>query len=672
MDIINLLNLLLLGFGFGFVIFWHELGHFLAAKLTGVKVEQFAVGFGQALVCYRKGLGLRVGGTHKEYLERAKAAIADDGGNPATAGTAELDAAAAKIGLSETEYRLNWLPLGGYVKMLGQEDLDPNATSTDPRSYNKATVPRRMFIISAGVIMNIILAGILFGVLFTIGFNSPPPVVGSVQPGSGAQKAGIEVGDRMISFDGSILHDFTKVSLTVPLADVGEEVPLVIERDGERMTLMVEPLPAAELNDALQLGVGPPPALRGPKPVAGMDEVPSIFRPLKPLESITAIEGTPVEADDFAVLDAAIQNAKGKPVTVTVVSPEGEQRTAQIASTFTTPFGADFMPNFAGMQPRVGVRAQAGDPEDLPIVLEPNDTIVSLTRTGGTDRLEHPDFEQFREFLNIIGDAGATLDVVVSRGGELITIADVSPVKVGSGQYGLNFNPMVDATAAVVAGVEEDSLAATAGISAGAEIVAVNGTAVANWFDVDAAIKGAEADAEMVFITAEGETFTVTPTADQLAAAQINRYAPLAAFDELKQPRKADNVGQAMWWGVTETKDMVTKFYLTLRQIFRGGLSPKNLQGPVGILHTGTILSGKGTDWMIWFLAVISANLAVVNFLPLPILDGGHMVFLAYEGATGKRPSEKFHIATQFAGLALIAALFLFVTFNDIVRLVTW
>src|SRR5689334_11943479 len=119
-------NLLLLIFGFGFVIFWHELGHFIAAKWAGVKVEQFAVGFGQALVSWRKGLGWRTGSSREEYEKRAREYLRarERGGSTDTALTEaitdeqKLDYAAAALGLGETEYRLNWLPLGGYVKML--------------------------------------------------------------------------------------------------------------------------------------------------------------------------------------------------------------------------------------------------------------------------------------------------------------------------------------------------------------------------------------------------------------------------------------------------------------------------------------------------------------------------------------------------------------------------
>ena len=155
MDLAYLGTLILLILGFGFVVFWHELGHFLAAKWAGVKVEQFAVGFGQAICSWRQGMGFRWGSSGKEYEQMLRS-----------------DFAGAKVG--ETEYRLNWLPLGGYVKMLGQDDLRPNAAVDDPRAYNNVPIGHRMIIVSAGVIMNVILAAILFMALFLLGFRAPP------------------------------------------------------------------------------------------------------------------------------------------------------------------------------------------------------------------------------------------------------------------------------------------------------------------------------------------------------------------------------------------------------------------------------------------------------------------------------------------------------------------
>src|SRR5207247_8693641 len=103
--------------------------------------DQVVGGVGQALLAWRNGLRCRCGSSAKEYEHVTQAA---------KEGVQKRDI--SQIG--ETEYRLNWIPLGGYVKMLGQDDLNPNATANDPRAYNMKPISKRMVIVSAGVIMN--------------------------------------------------------------------------------------------------------------------------------------------------------------------------------------------------------------------------------------------------------------------------------------------------------------------------------------------------------------------------------------------------------------------------------------------------------------------------------------------------------------------------------------
>ncbi|MCS7033901.1 MAG: site-2 protease family protein, partial [Phycisphaerae bacterium] len=105
------------------------------------------------------------------------------------------------------------------------------------------------------------------------------------------------------------------------------------------------------------------------------------------------------------------------------------------------------------------------------------------------------------------------------------------------------------------------------------------------------------------------------------------------------------------------------------RMIVQRSVSVSQMSGPLGILHSGTLIASRGTDWLLWYLAVISANLAVVNFLPIPIVDGGLFVFLVVEKLLGRPVSPKVMTATQLVGFALIISLFLFVTYNDILRL---
>lgn len=121
-------DILVIVLAFGSIIFIHELGHFLAAKWAKIRVLAFAIGMGNAVCSYRKGLGFRKGTTEpyvRKLVEQAKST------DPDIAQQAEAKLAE----ISPTEYRLNTLPIGGYVKMLGQEDLNPNAISNEPDSY---------------------------------------------------------------------------------------------------------------------------------------------------------------------------------------------------------------------------------------------------------------------------------------------------------------------------------------------------------------------------------------------------------------------------------------------------------------------------------------------------------------------------------------------------------
>src|SRR5580658_2709819 len=227
----NALDYTQLALGLGIVIFVHELGHFLAAKYCDVKVEQFAIGFGPAIVAWRKGIGFRWGSTNPDFnrvinenIEESQkngVKLADVGdGTLEYSSEVDVSSAAARLGLGETEYRFNWIPLGGYVKMLGQDDLRPGVTAEDPRAYNKKSVGARMIIVSAGVVMNIIFAAIGFMILFLIGYPVPPAIVGNVIAGSPAAHAtsadgtlvGLQPGDEIVTYAGKPMKgDFSRI-----------------------------------------------------------------------------------------------------------------------------------------------------------------------------------------------------------------------------------------------------------------------------------------------------------------------------------------------------------------------------------------------------------------------------------------------------------------------------
>lgn len=150
-----------------FLIFFHELGHFLAARLFGVRVEVFSIGFGGRL------FGKQIG---------------------------------------STEYRLSTIPLGGYVKMKGQDDLDPTKKSPDPDSYNAKKPWQRIIILLAGPFANFLFAYLLYYAIAIMGTQTLAPVIGNIQPNSPAQLFGLQSGDRIISINGTTIRSWNDVS----------------------------------------------------------------------------------------------------------------------------------------------------------------------------------------------------------------------------------------------------------------------------------------------------------------------------------------------------------------------------------------------------------------------------------------------------------------------------
>ena len=136
----------------------YEGGHVRAAKWAGIRTEAVAIGMGTAVVSWRKGIGCAWGSTHRQV-------VAKTGKSPREMSLAELE----EHGLGCTEYSLRWLPIGGFVKMLGQEDADPNDVSTEAGSSNVCPNGKRMIVVSAGGAANTVLAIGLFTARVIIG-----------------------------------------------------------------------------------------------------------------------------------------------------------------------------------------------------------------------------------------------------------------------------------------------------------------------------------------------------------------------------------------------------------------------------------------------------------------------------------------------------------------------
>ena len=128
---------------------------------------------------------------------------------------------------------------------------------------------------------------------------------------------------------------------------------------------------------------------------------------------------------------------------------------------------------------------------------------------------------------------------------------------------------------------------------------------------------------------------------------------------------KATNATHAISMGWTHTKNNMSDIYLTLGSLFSGRISVKELHGPVGIATVAYRVASRGFADLLLFFGFLSVNLAVLNFLPIPVLDGGHMFFLIWEAVTRKKPSERILIAATYTGMAMILGLMVFVLYLD-------
>lgn len=680
--------------GFSLIIIIHELGHFVAARWAGVRVLAFAVGFGPAVFSYRKGLGFQRGSS-----EQAESA----GALPA--------------GVSATEYRLNWLPLGGYVKMLGQDDADPTATSEEPDSYQNCPVWKRMVVISAGVIFNLLTAAILFIIVFMAGLRTPPPTIGMVDPDSpaattvatnaeaaGVTAPGLSPGDTVVRVNDRKAEEFTDVIVGAAMSAPHEPVRMEVSRPGVDPLLHFDITPVRdEATGLLDLGIfaawsarlaGPdlPEEVRTRIEHRLADAELSGVEPGMTLHSVDGREATSA-LDLFQAVDSSggrpiqllFQGEKGETIEATL-SPLPEIQNARLA-------GGDVVSHLLGLPTPVrvsGVQAAAAEKAGL----QRGDI---FSRLGATEwpiaAVAVPEIQRH---------AGETIDAEVMRMGENGWMAVPLELPVNEqGMIGFEISPGAS-RAAFVAGWPDAPLAdgqeawlrlrpaEALGDLRGRRILAVNGAPVKSLLEVREVLKdltrGALASEESL---AAGVTVTLRMerpaypapveveipwTLDRASVELLHDTSrlgwvsplPVDAFSPAEITLKADGPAAAVAMGLRRTQRVMSMTYLTFVRLFQGSVKVEHLKGPVGIAHVGTVIADKGFVWLLFFMALISVNLAVINFLPIPIADGGHFVFLLYEQITGKPPPVAVQNAAAIAGLVLIASVFLVVTFNDI------
>ncbi|MEW6108414.1 MAG: RIP metalloprotease RseP [Nitrospirota bacterium] len=432
----------------GILIFVHELGHFLFAKLLGVKVLKFSLGFGPKIV--GKTLG-------------------------------------------ETEYRISALPLGGYVKMLGEEPGEELQESDKPRAYNHQPVWKRFLIVFSGPVFNIFFASFILSLIFLSGIPLPYADVGTVAENSPAARAGLMTGDRVLEIDGKAMESWNDVVISV------------IDSSGRELLFKVR---------------------------------------------------------------------RGKEIIALPVNPEKK---------------------------------------------------VQKT---------------------VFGEDKETFDI------------GVLPL----------FPP-------VVGEVMQGTPAEKAGMKKGDEIVGIDGSVIRTWHDMTEIVHESpekplkfkiKRDEGLMEMTIIPERKTIQTPADGGKEIGLIGITP-RENDFIKAYGPVD----AVLLGVRKTWDISALTVISIVKLVQRIIPAETIGGPILIFQMAGQQASQGAPNFFTFMAIISINLGILNLLPIPILDGGHIMFLGIEAVRRKPLSENAIIIAQKIGLVLLLSLMAFAFYNDIIRLFT-
>ncbi|MGN0658380.1 MAG: RIP metalloprotease RseP [Emergencia sp.] len=221
------------------------------------------------------------------------------------------------------------------------------------------------------------------------------------------------------------------------------------------------------------------------------------------------------------------------------------------------------------------------------------------------------------------------------------------------------FAGAVGAATTSIGEVQDSSPAMEAGLQAGDRLISINGTGIETWSDVSGAIGSSDGSCT-VSVMRDGEelTLTVVPVSSEDGRMVIGIT-----------PKASHNVFTAVRNGAKMTWNMTVLMFDSLGQLLTGGVSTDEITGPVGIVNMAGQTSRYGISYFVYLVALMSLNLAIVNMLPVPALDGGRILLVIIRRLTGKMISDKVENAIHGAGMLLLLGLMVFVTWNDITRL---
>ncbi|MEE8143483.1 MAG: RIP metalloprotease RseP [Planctomycetota bacterium] len=700
-----MLEFLIAILGISFLIFVHELGHFLAAKHVGIRVDTFALGFQPTIFGFRARF------------------------------------CAFKWG--DTEYVIGMLPFGGYVKMAGEELGDEKTGSGD--EFASKSIAQRAYVLVAGATMNIIFGFLFFILAYTVGVKFQSTAIGGVAPFGPAWEAGLMSGDRILQIDGKDRTDYTEVNTTVALSGLERALAVTVERNSQGrkqiLTRQIRPaydsnlgMPTIEISPALRMEVRLV-VPDSPAQQAGLQKGDRIEQVTLVAEDtrLTIPGGASAWRTSRILGDFLRDHGEGS-LLLEVSNDIEEKAEKRLVSIPLRPSGdnegftrlrtglLERRRVIAGVQPRSEAADifQAGweilslngqpievlDAWSITKAAQGSDTLTFQTRSGESGTVSRDSLLLWTDSQLVVGTGKTAI-------GEVLPNSPAASLGLESGDrlLGVNGKPFTNrltvsflkdapegasgihqvswwdgkerhtakvdlpaggdpgvrfVTRVVVGRVPEGSPAARGGLLPGDEVFKVNGEDIETFSDlVNAATfdrSRASENLQLNFeVLRDGAMthLTVEPR-------PFGGYHGFAlARDQYVQTA---SIGEALILGPRKGVLWAKNIFLTLRALAKRDVAAKNLAGPVGIIDIGRRTLSMGFGRFLFIVALISINLGILNLFPFPILDGGHLLFLSIEKIKGSPVSEKIQYAFHMVAFAMLIGLAVFVTYNDIAR----
>lgn len=531
----------------GILVFVHELGHFAWAKVFGVRVLRVSLGFGPRIAGFTKG---------------------------------------------GTEYVISALPLGGYVRMLGENPLDDVRPQDRQSSFTHQSLLRRIVIVVAGPLMNLAFPISLYFIVFLGDAEQTPASIGIVFPDLPAD--GVLVpGDRVLAVDGDEIDTFYEMSEIVG-ARSGEPIRLSVARDDEVLEVEVTPVAALEehplevTRTVGRIGVMP----QHPSAVIGVTSPlsPAAGARLRTFDTIVSAGGHPI--DRFIDLESLFKRNRGTMVPMTYLRPQR-------------------------------MEGALGGLLDLE-VLSPG--IAAVTPTPGKE----PGLQ---------------------RAGLELANLYVRDVTRGSPEHRLGLLP-------------------------GDRILELDGQPVRLWASFVKRLRsGAQhhlrwrrGDQELAGTFSLARERRVTEHGQRIDryVLGLRNWTPARSDPGVANPSPLTYAAREAW---RSTAEVVELTLVSVLRLFQGRVTVKSIGGPLTIFEVADSAAREGALNYLTLMAFISINLGLINLLPVPLLDGGHLVFFLVEAVMRRPLSMRVREMAHTVGFVLLIAVMVLAFVNDLERL---